>query len=114
MVVLDVDVNLAKKLTTIAGMRIVGVWVGLDTLNKFEQGLTEQMEQGTMTVPSDETPESLLRAKIREIVKDIEYGVVSGIFEFTIINDDFEESLVQLKEAASYCFKWFCNGWYME
>ena len=40
-VVLDADVNLAKKLTTIAGIRIVGVWVGLDTLDKFEQRLTD-------------------------------------------------------------------------
>ncbi len=27
------------------------------------------------------------------------------VFEFTILNEDIEESMKQLKEAASYCFK---------
>ncbi len=27
------------------------------------------------------------------------------VFEFTILNEDIEESMNQLKEAASYCFK---------
>jgi hypothetical protein len=28
---------------------------------------------------------------------------VSGIFEFTILNDDMEASLEQLQKAAAYC-----------
>ena len=41
----------------------------------------------------------------REIVQEIEFGISSGIFEFTILNEDEETSLKQLSEAASYSFK---------
>ncbi len=104
-VVVDADVNLCKKLVNLGGTRIVGVWVGLDELEKFESNLSEQLDAGLIPIPETETKESILRGKIREIVKDIEYGVVSGIFEFTILNDDFDNSLVQMKEAANYCFE---------
>ena len=86
-------------------IRVVGVWVGLDTLDKFEGRLEAQVQTGDLVVAEDETPESAVRAKLRQIVKDIEYGVVSGVFEFTILNDDVEKSYAQLKEAANYCFK---------
>jgi len=104
-VVVDADVDLAKKLTNVGGLRLVGVWVGLDQLEKFEDRLTEEIDSGKFPIPEDETPDSFRRAKIREIVKDIEYGVVSGIFEFTVLNDSEERSMMQLKNAAEYCFK---------
>ena len=104
-VVVDADVNLCKKLVMIGGSRIVGVWIGLDSVDKFESNLKKLLASGEIPIPENETEESVLRAKIREIVKDIEYGVVSGIFEFTILNDDFDESLSQLKSAADYCFE---------
>lgn len=104
-VVIDADVALTKKLTRMGEIRLVGVWVGLDELEKFEDGLKQQIESGVIPIPEDETAESVRRAKIREIVKDIEYGVVSGIFEFTVLNDNPQESLLQLKNAAEYCFK---------
>ena len=104
-VVIDADVALTKKLTRMGGIRLVGVWVGLDELDKFEDRLKQQIESGVIPIPEDETAESVRRAKIREIVKDIEYGVVSGIFEFTVLNDNPQESLLQLKNAAEYCFK---------
>ena len=104
-VVIDASVNLAKKLTQVGGTRLVGVWIGLDSMDKFESRLAAQVEAGTLRIPADETAETVVRAKIREVVKDIEYGVVSGIFEFTILNDDFDQSLKQLQEAAQYCFK---------
>lgn len=104
-VVVDADVALAKKLTTVSGARLIGVWVGLDTMEKFEGRLRAQIESGDLLIPEDETEESVIRAKAKEIVQDIEYGVVSGIFEFTILNDDFEKSYGSLKQAAEYCFK---------
>lgn len=102
-VVVDASVDLAKKLTQVPGIRIVGVWIGLDSLEKFEQRIKAQIESGKIYVGSDETAEDVLRGKIRQIVKDIEYGIVSGIFEFTILNEDMEQSLDQLKKAAAYC-----------
>ena len=104
-VVVDADVALAKKLSTIPTARLIGVWVGLDSVAKFQARLQEQVESGEISIPEDETRESIVRAKIREIVRDIEYGIVSGIFEFTILNDDPEDSLKQLKAAAEYSFK---------
>ncbi len=104
-VVIDANVALTRKLANLAGIRLVGVWVGLDELDKFEGRLTEEIESGKIAIPDGETKESLRRSKIREIVKDIEYGVVSGIFEFTILNDDDDDSLLQLQNAAEYCFK---------
>ena len=104
-VVVDADVDLAKKLATISGARLIGVWVGLDSVDKFESRLQTQIESGEIEIPPDETEESVIRAKVREIVKDIEFGIVSGMFEFTILNDNPEESIKELKTAAAYCFK---------
>lgn len=104
-VVVDADVDLAKKLVNVAGARLVGVWIGLDDLEKFESRLKAKIASGAVPIPDDETEDSVLRAKVRQVVKDIEFGVVSGVFEFTILNEDIDESVRQLKEAASYCFK---------
>ena len=104
-VVVDADVNLAKKLVNLSGARLVGVWIGLDDLEKFESRLKAKIASGAVPIPDDETEESVLRAKVRQVVKDIEFGVVSGVFEFTILNEDVDESVKQLKDAAGYCFK---------
>ena len=103
--VIDADVELTKKLTALGGIRLVGVWVGLDELGKFESRLDAQIEAGKIPIPVGETAESVRRSKIRGIVSDIEFGVVSGIFEFTVLNDNFDDSLKQLKNAAQYCFE---------
>ena len=104
-VIVDADVALAKGLATIPKTRLIGVWVGLDSVAKFQSRLQEQVDCGIISIPEDETRESVVRAKIREIVRDIEYGIVSGVFEFTILNDDPEDSLKQLRTAAEYSFK---------
>jgi len=103
--VVDADVALSTALVAEPGLRIVGVWVSLDSLEKIEGRLLAQIEGGTVRVPAGEDTESVLRARVREVVKDIEYGVVSGIFDFTILNDNIEESLVELRTAAEYAFK---------
>eukprot|EP00550_Attheya_septentrionalis_P001051 CAMPEP_0198297556 /NCGR_PEP_ID=MMETSP1449-20131203/37191_1 /TAXON_ID=420275 /ORGANISM="Attheya septentrionalis, Strain CCMP2084" /LENGTH=588 /DNA_ID=CAMNT_0043998515 /DNA_START=79 /DNA_END=1845 /DNA_ORIENTATION=+ len=108
-VVVDASVALVKKLrATLGGARLIGVWVALDTLDKFKERIQAQMESGAITIDTDndgDDEESITRAKLREIVQEIEYGVVSGIFEFTILNDDIDTSFAELQEAAKYCFK---------
>lgn len=104
-VVVDANVDLAKKLLDISGARLVGVWIGLDDLEKFESRLKAKIASGSVLIPDDETDDSVLRSKVRQVVKDIEFGVVSGVFEFTILNEDIDESVRQLAEAANYCFK---------
>ena len=104
-VVVDADVDLAKKLRKLPGSRLIGVWVGLDSMEKFEANLKKQIESGELVIPEGETEESVVRAKVKEIVQNIEYGVVSGMFEFTILNDDTDASVAQLREAAEFCFR---------
>jgi hypothetical protein len=77
-VVVDADVNLAKKLVNLSGARLIGVWIGLDDINKFEKLLRAKIASGGIAIPDGETEETVLRAKVRQVVKDIEFGVVSG------------------------------------
>lgn len=109
-VLVDATVELTQKLLPIAtknNIIVIGVWVSLDSMDKFEVRLKSQIaiEESTETIPEDETPDSLLRGRTRNVIRDIEYGIVSGVFDFTILNDDLEDSLKQLKDAAEYCFK---------
>jgi len=64
----------------------------LDSLEKIEGRLLAQIEGGTVRVPAGEDTESVLQARVREVVKDIDYGMVSNIFGFTILKDSIEES----------------------
>lgn len=106
-VVLDVDVDLARTLfRELSGKaKIIGVWVGLDSIDKLKDRLRAKLASTAIQLPPGETEETYIRAKIRKVIKDIEFGVVSGIFDFTILNDDIEISLAELQEAAKYCFK---------
>jgi len=96
----------------------------LNSVQDFEYNLKQQLQDGTLVIPPDEynNEESYLRAKIKEIISEIDYGLGSGIFEFTILNSinsndkdtndpttttttTKSSSLLELKEAASYAFK---------
>ena len=76
--VVDADVSLARKLVDLSGARLVGVWIGLDDIDKFESLLRGKIASGKIDVPEGETEDAVLRAKVRQVVKDIEFGVVSG------------------------------------
>jgi hypothetical protein len=104
-VVMDATVETVKKLRKIPGLRLIGVWVGLDATEKFETNLKKEIQSGELVIPEGEEESSFLRARIKDIVKDIEYGIVSGVFEFTILNDNFDSSMAQLRDAAEYCFR---------
>lgn len=109
-VVVDASVELAKKLTTTSlpgNTRLICVWVGLNSVEDFEERLEEDIASGALVVPEDETKESFLRGKIKDIINEIDFGLGAGVFEFTILNDasDPDKSLKELKEAASYAFK---------
>lgn len=104
-VVVDADIELAKKLQRLSGAKLIGVWVGLESVADFEKRLSADIDSGKISIPPDETRESVIRARIKEIITEIEYGLSSGIFEFTILNKDDAESLRELKQAAEYCFK---------
>ena len=41
---------------------------------------------------------------VSEAVRDIEYGVTSKVFEFTIINNEPDDAYKKLQKAAEYAF----------
>ena len=59
-VVVDANVALAKQVARISGLRLVGVWVGLDSVGEFEQRLEAAIADGNIAIPEDETPWDIL------------------------------------------------------
>jgi hypothetical protein len=93
-VVADADAALAKKLAKASGARLIGVWVGLNTVVEFESRLERPIASCALLVAKDESKESVIRARVKEIIKEVEYGISAGFFEFTILNVDKENILL--------------------
>jgi hypothetical protein len=74
-VVVDADVALAKKLAEVSGARLIGVWVGLNTMVEFEFRLEKQIASGAILIAQDESKESVIRARVKEIIKEVECGI---------------------------------------
>mmetsp|Transcript_37803 Transcript_37803/g.43496 ORF Transcript_37803/g.43496 Transcript_37803/m.43496 type:complete len:460 (-) Transcript_37803:12-1391(-) len=84
-VVIDASIELAKRITessSLPNVRIIGVWVGLNSVSDFEYNIKQQLKDGTLVIPPNEykNEDSYLRAKIKEIISEIDYGFGSGIF----------------------------------
>ncbi|OEU07280.1 hypothetical protein FRACYDRAFT_277859 [Fragilariopsis cylindrus CCMP1102] len=113
-IVIDANVELAKRISQSVGsnVRIIGVWIGLKSVKDFEYNIQQQIDTGLLKVDESIGAESFMRGKIKDIITEIDFGLGSGIFEFTILNeieqnntDGTNKSLMELKEAASYAFK---------
>ncbi|OEU08571.1 hypothetical protein FRACYDRAFT_196197, partial [Fragilariopsis cylindrus CCMP1102] len=112
-IVIDANVELAKRISQSVGsnVRIIGVWIGLKSVQDFEYNIQQQIDTGLLKVDESIGAESFMRGKIKDIITEIDFGLGSGIFEFTILNeieqntDGTNKSLMELKEAASYAFK---------
>ena len=106
--ILDADVDFAIQLSQMGGgVRLVAVWVTLGSIDAFEERIGRQYDQQTKRITDimpDEGRNIEIRARTMKIVQEIELGISSGIFEFTIINDNEEQSLKELREASKYCF----------
>ncbi|CAM9458149.1 unnamed protein product [Phaeothamnion confervicola] len=101
--VLDADCGLVAKLVTIDGAALVGVWVSLGNLRAFEDRLREGiLAGGGGGCGGDEAVEAEVRSQVKQVIEDIEFGVTSGIFEFTILGTDEEANMSKLRKAASY------------
>lgn len=106
--VLDCDVETARRLEGLAGVRLVGVWVSLDSLGALRERLTK-VEAGRALARSDDVDAAQVAAVVSErlstVVDDIDFGVRSPMFEFTIITSDAEAlSFAKLQKAAAYVF----------
>ena len=103
--VLDCDVETARRLEGLAGVRLVGVWVSLDSLGALRERLTK-VEAGRALARSDDVDAAQVAAVVSErlstVVDDIDFGVRSPMFEFTIITSDAEAlSFAKLQKAAA-------------
>ena len=109
--VVDASVPLAKELSSrLAGQRqLIGVWIGVSSMNELESSIQDQMDNGSLKMDNDTemSREEFLRLKVKESVQDIEYGISAGFFEFTILlkNDNQEDMLQELQQASQYCVK---------
>ena len=106
--VLDCDVQTARKLEGLSNVRLVGVWVSLDSLEALRDRLTT-VEAGRALALNDDVDAaqiaSIVSGKLSTVVDDIQYGVSSPMFEFTIITSDAEaQSFAKLRKAAAYVF----------
>ncbi|KAG5178799.1 P-loop containing nucleoside triphosphate hydrolase protein [Tribonema minus] len=104
--VLNADCDLVKQLVTLEGIVIIGVWVSLDSLGAIEARLravlTEQEGWATDTDEDRARLDQEVAGRAKQAVEDIEFGVTSNIFEFTIIDTDQEASLGKLQKALAY------------
>ena len=107
--VVDASVPLAKELSSrLAGKRqLIGVWLGVSSMNELESSLQAQLDDGSLKMETDTemSREEFLRLKVKESVQDIEYGISAGFFEFTILLNTSDESamLQELEQASQYC-----------
>lgn len=98
--------DLVRKLMALPGVVIYGVWVSLDSLAAIEERLRAVLvtEEGWAdgTDEQREALEAEVRGRARGAIEDIEFGVTSAIFEFTIIDTDADASLAKLRRALAY------------
>jgi hypothetical protein len=106
--ILDTDVDFAIQLSQMGGgIRLIAVWVTLGSIAAFEERIGRQYDQQTKRITDimpDEGRSIEIRARTMKIVQEIEMGISSGIFEFTIINENEGQSLKELRDASKYCF----------
>jgi hypothetical protein len=102
-VVVDTDVESAIQLSKVDGIRAIPVFVTLNSIEAFERKIDALLDDMAPLV--DEGRAIEVRVQSMKVVSQIEKGMASGIFEFTIVNDNVEQSLKELRAASAYCFK---------
>lgn len=75
----------ATALEDRSDVSLTGMWVSLDNLSDFEARL-KKINPALAAEDGDGPAE--LRSELKKVINAIEFGVMSGLFEFTIINDD--------------------------
>ena len=111
----DCDVATAKQLATLDGARLVGVWVSLESLDALRDRLARVEAGRAAADPANAgvAPDDLaaavaatVKARLATVVDDIDFGVRSPMFEFTIITSALDEdaAYAKLQRAAGYVF----------
>lgn len=92
---------LVKSLRGIAAFEMIGVWVSLDSLEAIEDRTRTSLIGSINSDSTDLTSE--VRGMVRQAVDDIEFGVMSGMFDFTVINNsETEESMATIRRAIAF------------
>lgn len=111
--VIACDVTTAKQLEDLEGARLIGVWVSVDNLNILEDTLTREEARRLLAADPDQDPKILapaiadtVRAKLVSVVDDIDFGITSPMFEFTVLNAAVESdaAFAKVERAARYVF----------
>ncbi|CAM9582821.1 unnamed protein product [Discosporangium mesarthrocarpum] len=98
--IIDADRTLVEQLMKVPEISLIGVWVSLDSM----EAIQARTRLTLLTRGAKEGPDldSQVRLLCKQAIDDIEFGVTSGVFEFTIINHDVEESLTSLRKAVQF------------
>ena len=106
--VLDCDVETARQLEYLAGSRLVGVWVSMDSEEAIQDRLSGLELQRASTSDADDIValvNKTVTTKLRPLIDDLEFGISSPMFDYTIITDhDFPTSYARLLRAANFAF----------
>lgn len=76
-------------------LTLIGLWVSLNQLEDFETRLK-------VVNPDLDDDSPQLRAELKKVIAAIEWGVMSGLFEFTVINEDRTVAMAEIKKAVTY------------
>lgn len=93
--------DIVRALTDAGDLALIGVWVSLDSIEAIEERIRTTLISGEV----EEKPnlDADVRGLVRQAVEDIEFGVMSGVFDFTVINnDDVGESMDTLRRAVEF------------
>lgn len=102
MCVIDADMALVKALTVVEDLALIGVWVSLDSIEAIEERIRATIV-GADALENLPTLDATVRGLLRQAVEDIEFGVMSGVFDFTVINNSDElESMETVRRAVEF------------
>lgn len=92
---------MVEALMGVGDLALIGVWVSLDSIEAIKDRIRTTLLSGE----GQDSPdiESDVRGLVRQAVDDIEFGVMSGVFDFTVINNsDTEESMETVRRAVEF------------
>lgn len=92
---------MVKALMGISDVALIGVWVSLDSIEAIEERIRATL-RGTGQDRGSSDFESDVRGLVRQAVDDIEFGIMSGVFDFTVINDDESEAMKTVRRAVEF------------
>lgn len=100
--IVDAARPLVKALMGVGDVALIGVWVSLDSIEAIEDRIRTTLASGARARDSPDL-DSDVRGMVRQAVDDIEFGVMSGVFDFTVINNsDEQESMETIRRAVEF------------